>query len=148
MQIDFLHLGMCMWLGFIYSFILSLEITICRWGFIEANIACCLKKSFIQVALDIKETWPVCCCFISFEKTAWLWSLEVTIFVLFGFERTKMCCWDCLWRGLEVEEHPKFNFQFFTFTQWLMVCSLKSLKVLKSGNLRCVAGKLIVTNSN
>ena len=43
----------------------------------------------------------------------------------------------------------KENFQFFTFMEWLMVCSLKSFKVLKWYNLdfSFVAGEVTVANS-
>ena len=60
----------------------------------------------------------------------------VATFALFGFERMKMCLWDYPWEELGVGRIPwKKNFQFFSFMQWLMVGSLKSLKVLKWDNL-------------
>ena len=59
----------------------------------------CGKQSlFVEVALDINKTWPLCCCFISIAITAGLWSVMVAIFVSFGFERRKMYLWECLWR--------------------------------------------------
>ena len=74
----------------------------CVQDFNVVNIACWWRKSFVQVALDIHKMWPVCYCFISFEKIAWLWSLMVAAFVSLGFKRTKTCLLDCLWRELSV----------------------------------------------
>ena len=103
----------------------------CAQDFIAVNIACWLRKSFALVALDINKMWPVCCCYISFEKPAWWWSLAIDVFVSFGFERTKM--WLCLWRELGSWKNTlkKEDFQFFTFIPWLM---LALLKVSKSSN--------------
>ena len=77
--------------------------------FIAVNVACWLRKLFIQVTVDINKMWPVCCClifFFFFEKTTWLWNLVVGVFVLFGFEGKKMCLWDYLWRELGVGRTP------------------------------------------
>ena len=76
-------------------------------GFIEVNIAFWLKKLFVEVALDTNKFWPVCFYFIPFKKVTWWWSLVVAAFVLFGFERTSMCLWDCLWRDLGIRRIPK-----------------------------------------
>ena len=115
----------------------------------HCSIACWLRKLFVQVALNTNKTWLVCCCFI-FDKTAWLWSIMVIVFVSFGFERTKICLWDCLWRELDIGKTPWKEDMFGSLlTWWLMVCFLKSLKVLKWGNLdiSCVAGKFTKNGS-
>ena len=108
-----------------------------------------MRKLFEQVVLDIHKTWPVYCCFISFEKTAWLWSLGAAVFVSIGCERTKMYLPDCLQRELRVGRTPRKKniFSSLLLRSDLMICSLKSLKVLKWSNFdcSCVAGKLTVT---
>ena len=78
--------------------------TRCHCG--KHSLCCWLKKVFVQVALDIDKMWPLCCCFISFEKIAWLWGLAVAVFVVFGFERAKVCLWDCLWGELRGRKTP------------------------------------------
>ena len=112
-----------------------------------------VHKISLQYSLLIEKvvcpSWLVCCCFI-FDKTAWLWSIMVIVFVSFGFERTKICLWDCLWRELDIGKTPWKEDMFGSLlTWWLMVCFLKSLKVLKWGNLElsCVAGKFTKNGS-
>ena len=46
MQIAFLCVSIYMWLGYIYSFILSLEFKKCAWDFIVVNIVCWWRSRF------------------------------------------------------------------------------------------------------
>ena len=125
----------------------SLEIKKCVQDFIVVNIAFWLRKLFVQVALDINKTWPVCFCFISF-----VWKNHI-------FKKPSGCwiCVNSFWMEKDAplrlpgkrtwswrNKHPrKKHVLFFTFMQWLMVCSLKKYQSPQMGYIILILAVLL-----